>query len=286
MCRSKIGKAPLATLALALTATLVSGCAIGFRGPAPDVSDKTAFIQGDVLSNRTESGEAWFKYGTTSAYGQETAARHGRVRGRRRAGLLRAPVRARPSHDLPLRPLRRRPGPGVRRLLQRRPDLHDASATTSAGALGAASTAASSRSTSTTSRAATTARTPGGPSVSRRASIPHPVACLRMDADQKFTVGLEQAPGGAGYSLIFVDLSPGAELGGERARRRTPPDPLPGDPARHAEVPGRARHRLRDPRRRARRATCRARRAPPRAQARRRRAHRRARHAARPVSPR
>ena len=77
MCRSKFGKAPLATLALALMATLVSGCAIGFRGPTPDVSDKTAFIQGDVLSNRTESGEAWFKYGTTSAYGQETP--HGTV---------------------------------------------------------------------------------------------------------------------------------------------------------------------------------------------------------------
>ena len=84
-------------------------------GPAPDVSDKTAFIQGDVLSNRTESGEAWFKYGTTSTYGQETPHGDSRVRGRRQAGLLRAPVRTRPSHDLPLRPLRRGSGPGVRR---------------------------------------------------------------------------------------------------------------------------------------------------------------------------
>ena len=68
------GKARLAATVLGLAAVAsLAGCAIGFRGPAPDVSDSTAFIQGDVLSNRTESGEYWFKYGTSASYGQETA---------------------------------------------------------------------------------------------------------------------------------------------------------------------------------------------------------------------
>jgi hypothetical protein len=74
---STIGRR-LAAVTLGLAAaTALASCAVGFPGPAPDVSDQTAFIQGDVLSTRTEQGEAWFKWGTTNAYGNETP--HGTV---------------------------------------------------------------------------------------------------------------------------------------------------------------------------------------------------------------
>src|SRR4051812_29977719 len=51
---------------------LLSGCAIGFRGPALNVSANTARLTGDVMSNRTESGTYWFRYGKTTSYGLET----------------------------------------------------------------------------------------------------------------------------------------------------------------------------------------------------------------------
>jgi hypothetical protein len=51
---------------------LLSGCALGFRGPALNVADNAARLTGDVVSNRTESGTYWFRYGKTTSYGLET----------------------------------------------------------------------------------------------------------------------------------------------------------------------------------------------------------------------
>jgi hypothetical protein len=54
-----------------VAATVLSGCAIGFRGTPLEIGDQYAILRGEVLSDRTEPGEYWFRYGTTSAYGQD-----------------------------------------------------------------------------------------------------------------------------------------------------------------------------------------------------------------------
>jgi hypothetical protein len=69
--RRTVRKAWLVVVAVA-AATALSGCAIGFRGPALGVTHITATLTGDVMSNRTEPGTYWFRYGKTTSYGQET----------------------------------------------------------------------------------------------------------------------------------------------------------------------------------------------------------------------
>jgi hypothetical protein len=54
-----------------VAATALSGCAIGFRGTPIEIGDQYAILRGEVLSDRTEPGEYWFRYGTTPAYGQD-----------------------------------------------------------------------------------------------------------------------------------------------------------------------------------------------------------------------
>jgi hypothetical protein len=59
----------------ALAALMLSGCAIGFRGPPLGVTYHSATLTGDVLSNRTEGGAWWFEYGKTTSYGQQSTPR-------------------------------------------------------------------------------------------------------------------------------------------------------------------------------------------------------------------
>jgi hypothetical protein len=54
---------------------LFSGCAIGFRAPATDITTTSVTLNGGVGSNRSEQGEWWFRYGKTTAYGNETPHR-------------------------------------------------------------------------------------------------------------------------------------------------------------------------------------------------------------------
>jgi hypothetical protein len=68
------GAERLGAMALALLAAMtLTGCAIGFRGPALNVTDSSVTLTGDVMSNRTESGAWWFEYGTTIPYAHDTA---------------------------------------------------------------------------------------------------------------------------------------------------------------------------------------------------------------------
>ena len=234
ICRSMVGKAPLATLALALTATLVSGCAIGFRGPAPDVSDKTAFIQGDVLSNRTESGQAWFKYGTTAAYGQETP--HGTVEfeagaGQGYFGLL-SGLDPHTTYHFALCADDQEPGVGAF-------CSGDQTFTTHGDDVDGPLLVLFNGNIITVDfnqvESGWRGENPRGTVSQFGGFDPAPVACLRMDADQKFTVGLE-APGGAGYTLIFVDVSPGQNWAASEPVG-TLPTPCPADPS-----PGTQKH--------------------------------------------
>jgi hypothetical protein len=64
-----------AVTALALVATGLSGCAVGFGGPALDVTYNGARLTGTVFSNRSEAGNWWFRYGLTSSYGTESPHR-------------------------------------------------------------------------------------------------------------------------------------------------------------------------------------------------------------------
>ncbi len=45
--------------------SLLSGCAIGFRGPALHVTTTTAELLGNVASNRPDPGQWWFEYEAT-----------------------------------------------------------------------------------------------------------------------------------------------------------------------------------------------------------------------------
>jgi hypothetical protein len=51
---------------------LVSGCATGFGVPPSDRTTTSATLEGVVASTRTEQGQWWFRYGKTTAYGNET----------------------------------------------------------------------------------------------------------------------------------------------------------------------------------------------------------------------
>lgn len=54
---------------------VLSGCAIGFRVPASDVTANSVTLNGYVGSSRSEQGEWWFAYGKTSALGSTTPKR-------------------------------------------------------------------------------------------------------------------------------------------------------------------------------------------------------------------
>jgi hypothetical protein len=54
---------------------LFSGCALGFRAPASDITTTSATLNGGVGSNRSEHGEWWFEYGKTTDLGNETPHR-------------------------------------------------------------------------------------------------------------------------------------------------------------------------------------------------------------------
>ncbi len=70
------GPARYAVVALVGGAGIVlSGCAIGFRVPASDVTANSVTLNGYVGSNRSEQGEWWFAYGKTSALGSTTPKR-------------------------------------------------------------------------------------------------------------------------------------------------------------------------------------------------------------------
>jgi hypothetical protein len=202
---STIGRR-LAAAALGLTATTaLAGCAIGFRGPAPDVSDRTAFIQGDVLSNRTEQGEAWFKWGTTTAYGQETD--HGTVEfqaGVRQGyfGFL-SGLDHHTTYHFALCADDQEPGVGAfcsgdQTFTTSGDDVTgDVAVLTGQGFL--VSFAAESYYDATDGRGSVTIA-PGGS---------NPVTCLNITGERRFTVGISQL-GGAVFSLLFVDVSSSA----------------------------------------------------------------------------
>jgi hypothetical protein len=59
----------------ALAGLVASGCAVGVRQPASDVTKTTATLNGTVLSTTGGAGEWYFEYGTTTARTQRTPAR-------------------------------------------------------------------------------------------------------------------------------------------------------------------------------------------------------------------
>ena len=67
-----MGKPALAILAAALIATL-SSCAIGTPGPATDVTNIGATLNGSVYSSVEGNTTWWFDYGDTPDYGSATA---------------------------------------------------------------------------------------------------------------------------------------------------------------------------------------------------------------------
>jgi Arylsulfotransferase (ASST) len=62
----------------------VAGCAIGRTSPATDVTGAGATLRGAVESDRAQTVSWWFAYGTSTAYGSETARRQLTVGGRSR----------------------------------------------------------------------------------------------------------------------------------------------------------------------------------------------------------
>jgi hypothetical protein len=222
---STIGRR-LAAIALGLTSTAaLAGCAIGFRGPTPDVSDRTAFIQGDVLSNRTEQGEAWFKWGTTSAYGNETD--HGTVdfqAGVRQGyfGFLSA-LDHHTTYHFALCADDQEPGVGAfcsgDQTFTTTGDDVTGDVTVLAGQGAVVSFDAESDYDGDDGRGSVTITNAGT----------SPVACLNITGERRFTVGIEQF-GGAVYTIIFVDVpsSPGTVA---TETTTTEPTVCPADPS-------------------------------------------------------
>jgi len=66
---------PLVVLLVVGAGVLLSGCALGYRGPATDITTDSATLTGYVTSDRSEQGEWFFKYGKTSALGTESPKR-------------------------------------------------------------------------------------------------------------------------------------------------------------------------------------------------------------------
>jgi hypothetical protein len=67
-----VGKRALALFAVALVVPL-SSCAIGTPGPATDVTNVGATLNGNVYSSLEGNTTWWFDYGDTTAYGSSTA---------------------------------------------------------------------------------------------------------------------------------------------------------------------------------------------------------------------
>jgi hypothetical protein len=227
MCRANVGKASLATIAVALTVTVLSGCAIGFRGPAPDVSDKTAFVSGDVLSNRTEQGSSWFKYGTTTAYGQETE--HGVVdfqAGVRQGqfGSLSGLAHHTTYHYALCAEDQ---DPSVDALCS-----GDQTFTTRGDDIRGPLLVLFNNQIITVQfdgvESGYNGEDPRGSVTQTGVFGPSPVVCMRL-AGQKLTVGIEQF-GGAVYALVFADLSPGANTAASELVT-TLPTTCPADPS-------------------------------------------------------
>ena len=107
------GPARYAVVALVGGAGIVlSGCAIGFRVPASDVTADSVTLKGYVGSNRSEQGEWWFAYGKTSALGSTTPKRSIQFTEFTRQDVSEPLGGLDPGTDLPLRPLRGRSGAG------------------------------------------------------------------------------------------------------------------------------------------------------------------------------
>lgn len=76
MLRILLGLVRRPVVVVAVVAGLfTSGCAIGFRAPATDITATSVTLNGYVGSNRSEPGEWFFKYGKTTDYGSETPKR-------------------------------------------------------------------------------------------------------------------------------------------------------------------------------------------------------------------
>ena len=71
-------------LLVLLAALAVAGCAIGRASPATDVTSSGATLRGAVDSDRAQTIDWWFEYGTTAAYDSETPRRQLTFGGRSR----------------------------------------------------------------------------------------------------------------------------------------------------------------------------------------------------------
>ena len=95
-------------LLVLLAALAVAGCAIGRASPATDVTSSGATLRGAVDSDRAQTIDWWFEYGTTAAYDSETPRRQLTFGGRSRT-RSRSDLGARARHDLPLPAVRAGP---------------------------------------------------------------------------------------------------------------------------------------------------------------------------------
>ena len=205
------------------------------------MSDRTAFISGDVLSNRTEQGASWFKYGTTAAYGQET--QHGVVdfeAGVRQGRFaLLSGLAHHTTYHYALCAEDQDPSvdalcSGDQTFTTRGDDIR--------GPLLVLLDSQIITFQFNDVESGYHGEDPRGSVNQTGVFGPDPVVCMRV-AGQKFTVGIEQL-GGASYALVFADLSPGVNrAAGELVTTLT--GHVPGRPlARRADVSRWPRARL------------------------------------------
>jgi hypothetical protein len=220
-------RARLATIVIVLVAaTALSGCAIGFRGDAIFITDQSATLRGDVLSDRTETGAYWFQYGTTSAYGQESPHQsYGFQAGVRETVMQQ--ISGLDHHTTYHYSLcAEDQDPNVDALCS-----GDSTFTTVGDHVRGRLFVLTSGSAVVTLtfndvRSGSAGQDPAGTVTVSGMVGDNPVTCLTV-AGQKFTVGIEVF-GGALYNLVFVDLSGSGTAAQETTT--TPPTTCPAEP--------------------------------------------------------
>jgi hypothetical protein len=215
-----------AVLGLA-AATSVTGCAIGFRGPAPDVSDKTAYLQGDVLSNRTETGEYWFKYGTSTSYGEETAHDSVNYVAGARQGVFASlsGLDHHTTYHYALCADDQEPGVGAF-------CSGDQTFTTVGDHVRGQVAVLAGGGVITSFNDVETGfngEDPKGSVTLSNVAGQNPVTCLNITGDNRFTVAIAQF-GGALYSYIFMNVPSGSGTAASWTAGTTPPTTCPADP--------------------------------------------------------
>ncbi len=210
---------------------LLSGCAIGFRGPALNVTANTARLTGDVMSNRTESGTYWFRYGQTTSYGLETPHQPIDFTANTRQEVA-EPIESLDHHTTYHYSLcAEDQDPAVDAFCS-----GDSSFTTDGDHVsGPLLVLAGGGSVVTVSFnnvvSGYNGENPRGSVTISGVAGDNPVTCLNITGPQRFTVGVSQFAGTL-FSLIYVDISPGVNTATSESvgapATTCPADPPPG----------------------------------------------------------